>query len=643
MAVSIRSNVAALQVQRQLSNTASGVARAFERLSSGMRINRASDDAAGLAVSSVLNAQGREYGQGVRNLNDGLSYYSIADSALGELSNVVIRLKELAQQSANGTYSYAQRSALNVENDKLMSEFNRTVATARFNGVDVLNPLATSFVIHAGVRGSEYLNLSSSTELRRAVGNGSYKMAGSFTGSQIRGQDLTADIDGDGNLDIVSTGQYDGDLSVRFGRGDGSFKNVTSLFTITSSETINQIKTGDFNGDGKVDIAAVTDQSVLVAYNRSAAGVLSFNVTQVSDQTAKSVAVGDYNGDGRSDLAKVDGGGLTLSVYLTQSNGSFLKTLESDSVLSTNNADTTDMLVSGDFNGDGKADLACALSSGAVDILSGNGLGGFSWASTASGESSIYRLAVGDINHDGLDDLIGTKGGSSPNVLFFKALGGGNFANGVETGNFLADNIPNSRTYLRDMNGDGNLDILVAYGSGTNKFGLALGNGDGTFRDVQAFGNSSLNAINSLLLGDFDKDGVMDVIGNPHEEDTGGFGSTELDLFLGSATYTNDIEKFDLCTQAHARSAITYLDSLLTRLQNERGSIGAQQSRISAALSVVSAAKLNVTAAASRITDADIAQESSDLVRKQILMQTGASLLAQANQQPQLALSLLRA
>src|SRR6266436_2837198 len=102
MPITIGSNISSLRAQRQLSLASDEVSQEYQRLSSGMRINKASDDAAGLAIASKLNADTRVYTQGIRNFNDGISLLNTADGAVQGLSTIVTRLKELAEQAANG-------------------------------------------------------------------------------------------------------------------------------------------------------------------------------------------------------------------------------------------------------------------------------------------------------------------------------------------------------------------------------------------------------------------------------------------------------------------------------------------------------------------------------------------------------------
>ncbi len=139
MAITISTNIASLQAQRRLSISSASLANTYQKLSSGQRINRASDDAAGLAIADALKADQRIANVAVRNANDGISTIAIADSALGEIGNVLTRLAELSEQSANGVFSTTQRSALSNEFVALGSEIERIANTTEFNGVRLLS------------------------------------------------------------------------------------------------------------------------------------------------------------------------------------------------------------------------------------------------------------------------------------------------------------------------------------------------------------------------------------------------------------------------------------------------------------------------------------------------------------------------
>lgn len=139
MAISIGSNITSLQAQRRLDQTGGKLSQAFNKLSSGYRINRGADDAAGLAIAESLKAQSRIAGQAIRNTNDGISTIAIADGALGEVANILARLAELASQSANGTLSTTQRSVVSNEFVALGSEIERIAQVTEFNGIKLLS------------------------------------------------------------------------------------------------------------------------------------------------------------------------------------------------------------------------------------------------------------------------------------------------------------------------------------------------------------------------------------------------------------------------------------------------------------------------------------------------------------------------
>jgi len=143
MAITIGSNIVSLQAQRRLGTASELLSQTFERLSSGQRINKASDDAAGLAIADSLRADQRIASVAIRNANDGISTINIADSALGEIGNVLTRLAELAEQSANGVFSTSQRNALQNEFTALGSEIERIAVTTQFNGVALLSGSAS--------------------------------------------------------------------------------------------------------------------------------------------------------------------------------------------------------------------------------------------------------------------------------------------------------------------------------------------------------------------------------------------------------------------------------------------------------------------------------------------------------------------
>lgn len=171
MAQVISTNVASLTAQRNLNRTNSGLNSALERLSSGMRINSAKDDAAGIAIASRFSAQIRGYNQGTRNAADAVSLVQTAEGALDEIVSNVQRIRELAVQSANATNSQTDRSALQAEVSQLQAEINR-VAQTEFNGIKVIGSATQNFSFQVGPdAGAGANNIAVTTEaVSRASG-----------------------------------------------------------------------------------------------------------------------------------------------------------------------------------------------------------------------------------------------------------------------------------------------------------------------------------------------------------------------------------------------------------------------------------------------------------------------------------------
>lgn len=159
MALNIRTNLPALAAQRNLGITSDRLNQSYQRLASGLRINRASDDAAGLAIAENLRADSTIATVAMRNANDGISMIAIADQAIGQIGNMLNRLAELAQQSANGVYDQTQRSALQNEFNALTSEIERIAVTTSFNGIKLLSTGA-NMVFQIGFDGSSVSQLT---------------------------------------------------------------------------------------------------------------------------------------------------------------------------------------------------------------------------------------------------------------------------------------------------------------------------------------------------------------------------------------------------------------------------------------------------------------------------------------------------
>lgn len=152
MGLRVNTNIASLNSQRQLRQTRAALDKSLERLSSGSRINRAGDDAAGLAISENFRAQIRGLQQAERNAQDAISLVQVAEGGLQEISSILIRLRELAVQAASDTVGPVERRFLNTEYDALLSEIDRIANATEFNKIPLLNGSGTVFEIQVGTR-----------------------------------------------------------------------------------------------------------------------------------------------------------------------------------------------------------------------------------------------------------------------------------------------------------------------------------------------------------------------------------------------------------------------------------------------------------------------------------------------------------
>jgi flagellin len=162
MAQIINTNILSLNAQRNLSNTNQTMATAMQRLSSGLKINSAADDAAGLAISQRMTAQINGMNVAEQNANNGISMAQTADSALGQISDMMQRMRELGVQAMNGTNSTGDTADLNTEYQQLSQEITRTIASTSFNGINLLDGSSSSvtFQIGAGTTANDQISVA---------------------------------------------------------------------------------------------------------------------------------------------------------------------------------------------------------------------------------------------------------------------------------------------------------------------------------------------------------------------------------------------------------------------------------------------------------------------------------------------------
>jgi hypothetical protein len=377
----------------------------------------------------------------------------------------------------DGTFTQVQSPAPNSVNSLVVGDFNRD------GKLDVIET----------VYGGLYLSLGN--------GDGSFQNGVQISNAPyVYGQGLlTGDFNHDSKLDLVMPG-----ILVMLGNGDGTFQNP-----VLSAATSTPMAVVDVNGDGEPDLAAMTSSGgVAVLLGNGAGSFMDLrSIALASSPYSPAVGVAaDFNGDGKLDMAVAEGNypNGQVSVELGNGNGTFKQPVVS--ALSTT-ATSPYLMLTADFNGDGKGDLAVLDNNGnGFQVLLGRGDGSFGTAVDTPLSYSLSSLAAGDFNRDGKADLVGiVSNNGSPFLNVYLGNGDGTFSLG---GQYIV--YPNSYVSVADVNGDGNLDLVVAgsYYGGSNLL-IFLGNGDGSFKNP-IFGPSDYYT-SQAVVEDFNGDGKLDI------------------------------------------------------------------------------------------------------------------------------------
>jgi len=282
MSMIINTNVSALNAQRNLGNTSAAMSKNLEKLSSGLRINRAADDAAGLAISEKMRSQVRGMQQGQRNAQDGVSMLQTAEGALNEVHNILQRVRELGVQAGNTTLSSTDRAAIGEEMVALRSEIDNIAQRTRFNGLNLLNGslavtldgASTATAATATENGADVT--VSSIDVGNADANTTYNLtaagavltASTTTGGYTRSQTYTVQAMGQNATQSISFNELG--MTINLAQ-DGTAGNVTAGVIATALNGTNVVTTGSSSASFRVGSEVGDDISLSFSDMRSSA------------------------------------------------------------------------------------------------------------------------------------------------------------------------------------------------------------------------------------------------------------------------------------------------------------------------------------------------------------------------------------
>ena len=606
----INSNIPSLTAQRNLNTSQNSLNNSLQRLSSGLRINSAKDDAAGLAISERFTAQIRGLNQAARNANDGISLAQTAEGDMAAITNNLQRIRELSVQSANATNSSSDRAALQLEVSELISEIDRVASTSAFNGVKLLDGSFSAQAFQVGANAGETVTISSIASSRTTdVGQ---TLTASSTGTAIATAGIGAsDLTVNGNA-VAATA---GDAALIAAAVTAADSSVSA--TATNAQTA--ITFADSIGTATV---AATQSSI-------ALGAFTVNATTDADATNTFGITFDNSGDGGSDSLVI-----TATADIANNGGDAIANTVAGFVA----AGFVDTAGTGTVSGynlelGGQASITAAITNGTLTVARADGIE-FSTTEAAVGFSNAPAFGNTTTTTNGTQAVTGTAPTYSLSVdgtaLDFTTDGADGTITAAEVGALIDA-----------------LDGYTASGTGTT---LSITKDDGS-NIVLLEGGTDSNASEGLVV-----DGSSTAASETYRG-TVDITSTGEDLVIAGTTPGNagqsvgtvaaalggtTIAATDISTVAGANAAIVSADSALTTINSSRASLGAIQNRFDSVVSSIQTTSENLSASRSRIRDADFAAETAALTRAQILQQAGVSILGQANSLPQNALSLLQ-
>ena len=628
MASMINTNISSLNAQRNLSTSKTSLETSLQRLSTGLRINSAKDDAAGMAISTRMTSQINGLNQATRNANDGISLTQTAEAGMASATDLLQRMRDLAVQSSNGSNSDTDRAAIQTEVGQLKEEIDRVAKSTNFNGLNLLDGSfsAQSFQVGANNSSNDRIQIKEIANLQTT------KLGSGTTGSSSLTSGLTTKALAAGDLTLNGTQVGASTSGAQAGQSSSSAYAVAQAINAAAGQsgvtaTANATVATSITATG----AAATDATKLAANTFSINGV---NIGEIEAGTEFDDTTNPPTAGGSS--AEINKGTKVADAINKVSDQTGVKATVDDAgkvkLTSTNGKEIELKLASPEVANPAAANAAAeatrvttANTAKIASVLNSTGLTvsvdgtktegsqpavPAANASYAAGTFKINGVEVGEIANGGNVAGQGANTAAAINAISDKT--------GVTA---KADSI----TGKISLSAADGRDIKLEDGAGTDSAKNATGIAANTFTGSVTLSSSNVNGI---------------VVGGDNNKNAGLAAYTGLKAADTKSTGT--ISSVDVSTATGAQAAIDTIDKALSSVNTSRANMGAYQNRFSAVVSNLQSSSESLSSSRSRIQDADFAAETASMTRGQILQQAGTAMLAQANSLPNGVLSLLR-
>jgi len=636
----IGTNVSALRAQNGTRAANASLQTAMERLSTGSKINSAKDDAAGLAISTRMTSQIRGYAVAMSNANDGISMAQTAEGALGEVTNMLQRMRELAMQSSTGTLGSDERKSLQVELNQLLAEVDNISKTTNFNGLKLLDGSAKDIKLQTGVNAGETVSISMENVSTDSLGLNGYKVSGELTTGRV-GSTLAGLSAGDVTINGQNALSANATATTNTAKALADGINANTSKTNVSAKAYNTLSGGSISADGvatgeltinTVSVTGANAEELVKNINRDVAGVTASLVDgkiTLSNDTGNDITVGGtaankggftagtYNG--YVALTSTDGKDISIARGTTGAAADFLSfglnATSGDNVTGTaagaTKLDTSDDLKINGVKIGASSDASASSKAKAINAVSGESGVTASARTQVTLSIDVTAAADDEVTVNGTSvDLAGLTDPADIVAAFNNSGIAGVTASTDDEGKLV-------------LTSDTGLDILVDDTGGfvagiTNSDGSAVTTGTAAHGEITLSSKAAVRiegSAASLAKAGFAAQGGAD----------------------GAVAGSLNIESAD-----NASNALEVIDAALEKVTQSRGNLGAIQNRLQATVNNLSSTSTNLTDARSRIMDADFSAETTNLAKAQILSQAATAMLAQANQSQQNVMSLLR-